>query len=216
MSDVNFKKCIEEADLVLLTIEQDSFPLNLKKAIETGIKNYNISIVRYSDLTNEDLTNSNMLANVEEMNGKYYIEYNDKILNEGRRRFSICHELGHILLEHNLSLKNDPVQEQEANIFAAELLMPEAIIQEIVYRGYNITNESSLQNIFKASKQAYDIRLQEYANYPDWRKKTIENSSILLQFKGFLDEAFPYKNNYEYCDIDEEENEERARDAWRR
>lgn len=216
MSNVDIKKCIQEADIVLLTIGQNSFPINIKKAIEKGIKNYNITIVKYSDLTSYDLSQSNLLGNSYEENGKYYIEYNDKLSSEGRRRFTICHELGHILLEHDLTLKNDKVQEREADIFAAELLMPEAIIQEVVKRGYSIRNQNRLENVFKASTQAYDIRLKEFGRYPDWYIKAMDTSSVMLQFNGFLNEAFPDKRKYDYYDVDVQEAEERAKDAWRR
>ncbi len=215
MSDINFKKCIQEADLILLSIGQNSFPINIKKAIEKGIKNLNITIVKYSDIEKEDLSKSNLTGNCYEENGKYYILYNDKLSSEGRRRFSICHELGHILMGHDLSLKNNSIQEKEADEFAAELLMPEAIIQEVVRRGYQISDQIRLENIFKASKQSYDIRLKEYGKYPDWYKKSMDTSSILLQFKGFLDETFPYRNKYNYYDVDEQEDEEKIRDSWR-
>jgi len=47
-----------------------------------------------------------------------------------RRRFTIAHEIGHLLLGHTCTdpdLDNDP--EAEANQFAAELLMPLAILK---------------------------------------------------------------------------------------
>lgn len=46
-----------------------------------------------------------------------------------RHRFTAAHELGHLLLHRN-SVPGDPMQEQEANRFAAELLTPAAIIAE--------------------------------------------------------------------------------------
>jgi Zn-dependent peptidase ImmA (M78 family) len=47
-----------------------------------------------------------------------------------RRRFTIAHEIGHLLLGHTCTdpdIENDP--EAEANQFAAELLMPLAILR---------------------------------------------------------------------------------------
>jgi Zn-dependent peptidase ImmA (M78 family)/transcriptional regulator with XRE-family HTH domain len=46
-------------------------------------------------------------------------------------RFTAAHELGHLLL-HRDSVPGDPMQEQEANQFAAELLTPAASVKELL------------------------------------------------------------------------------------
>lgn len=74
-------------------------------------------------------------------NGQAYIMVNDNITNDGRRHFTIAHELGHYFLCHEL--KNGKcydenifedgtaadVIESEANYFASCLLMPESKIK---------------------------------------------------------------------------------------
>jgi Zn-dependent peptidase ImmA (M78 family) len=45
-----------------------------------------------------------------------------------RHRFTAAHELGHLLL-HGDAVPGDPIQEKEADVFAAEFLTPEAIIR---------------------------------------------------------------------------------------
>jgi hypothetical protein len=61
-------------------------------------------------------------------------------LNPGRRRFTIAHEIGHYILhpreglDHEDNAKNftiwtDGAEEAEANLFAAELLMPEFLFR---------------------------------------------------------------------------------------
>ncbi len=45
-----------------------------------------------------------------------------------RRRFTIGHELGHLLMNHTCNA--DEYQEKEANEFAAELLMPLALLKK--------------------------------------------------------------------------------------
>lgn len=72
-------------------------------------------------------------------NGQVYIMINSTIDNEGRKHFTIAHELGHYFLLHQLKQNafycskseiveegvwKDPI-EQEANYFASCLLMPE-------------------------------------------------------------------------------------------
>lgn len=70
------------------------------------------------------------------------IRVNKQIAPEGRKRFAIAHELGHYELKHNpgsptecserdflLWYKSQNEKEVEANLFAAELLMPEALFR---------------------------------------------------------------------------------------
>ena len=70
------------------------------------------------------------------------IRVNATIPHLGRRRFAIAHELGHLELKHNpgaptecgekqfmLWYKSQNAKEVEANLFAAELLMPEAMFR---------------------------------------------------------------------------------------
>ena len=67
-------------------------------------------------------------------------------LNPGRRRFTIAHEIGHYILHPregldredtaaNFMLWNDPGEETEANVFAAELLMPELLFKPRAAKG---------------------------------------------------------------------------------
>jgi len=71
------------------------------------------------------------------------IRVNATIPHLGRRRFAIAHELGHMELKHNpgaptecgekqfvLWYKSQNDKEVEANLFAAELLMPEAMFRK--------------------------------------------------------------------------------------
>lgn len=72
-------------------------------------------------------------------NGQSYIMLNRSIDNDGRRHFTIAHELGHYFLSHQLTQNsfyclNDEITEegvwknpieQEANYFASCFLMPE-------------------------------------------------------------------------------------------
>lgn len=77
-------------------------------------------------------------------NGQSYIMTNAAISNEGRRNFTIAHELGHYALEHHLHsgslfCSSDGIMEEgsatqvierEANYFATCLLMPEEKIRK--------------------------------------------------------------------------------------
>ena len=59
----------------------------------------------------------------------------------GRRRFTIAHELGHVYLGHK---QRGVQQENEADWFAAQLLMPECIMMELWSRnGWLMQHEVS-------------------------------------------------------------------------
>lgn len=87
-------------------------------------------------------------------------------LSSGRFRFSIAHELGHYFLHHktltHIDEKRSPQQERQADIFAAELLMPERLL--------SVDSENcslpELAKRYRVSRQALDIRLKA----PEFRK----------------------------------------------
>ncbi len=83
-----------------------------------------------------------------------------------RRRFTIAHEIGHFVL-HAERLRPErgghgnaawKAQEREADQFAAELLMPEALVREaVVEQGRDVTR---LAGRFDVSRQAMQTRLR--------------------------------------------------------
>ncbi len=95
-------------------------------------------------------------------NGQNYIMINAAISNDGRRNFTIAHELGHYTLEHhlhsgNLFCSNDGIMEEgsaalvierEANYFATCLLMPEEKIRKafksMLYNSRRLRNKDFL------------------------------------------------------------------------
>lgn len=79
-----------------------------------------------------------------------------------RRRFTVAHELGHYVLGHRkvaFSLDSPESwvvrEEQAANAFAAELLMPKTALQAIHYKH----DTKQLAQIFGVSPLAMQIRL---------------------------------------------------------
>lgn len=101
-----------------------------------------------------------------------------------RRRFTIAHEVGHFVLEHQRegmfidnaskhfsivfrdanSSTGEFLQEREANAFAAALLMPKALLVDIVNKaGFDLSDEenliSNLAITFQVSTQAMAYRL---------------------------------------------------------
>jgi Zn-dependent peptidase ImmA (M78 family) len=96
-----------------------------------------------------------------------------------RRRFSLAHELGHFLLHgkaprvfldeatiffrDELAAEGSDLEEIEANTFAAELLMPEKVLRQMIQRNpLDAFDERAVQRLaarFEVSVQALTIRL---------------------------------------------------------
>lgn len=74
------------------------------------------------------------------------------------QRFSVGHELGHRKMGHH-GCGTDAQQEREANLFAAELLIPLALLKKAMAKHRCSLGE--LARLFQVSKEAMQIKLQE-------------------------------------------------------
>jgi hypothetical protein len=100
--------------------------------------------------------------------------YADICRNDERARFTIFHELGHLLLAHSRSFHRDvnarfeiwENSEWQADQFAAEILMPLEIILRL-----NLTCAAQLQNEFGVSFHAASYRLMKLRS-----KREIKNA----------------------------------------
>lgn len=89
-----------------------------------------------------------------------------------RQRFTIAHELGHILADDRQDLHLDPViddaaigadpTEARANAFAAAFLMPEAQLRARVRRGFGKVDFAALAIELGVSPRALGIRLEQF------------------------------------------------------
>lgn len=84
---------------------------------------------------------------------------------EVRKRFTIAHELGHLLL-HRLGVRfrdlvvgSNTKEERQANVFAANLLMPEWMFRP-AFRWFD-GDMSAIAEFFQVSKPAAEIRFME-------------------------------------------------------
>lgn len=89
---------------------------------------------------------------------RYIILYDDKIKNLARINFTVCHELGHIYLDH---LDDGIKSQREANYFAASLLMPEAVVRFLDCRNGERLTPEQMTNYFCASLSACKKRRAE-------------------------------------------------------
>ena len=104
---------------------------------------------------------------------------NATIPEHGRKRFALAHELGHFELHRHhtpdwnckendfLRFRGTQVQEIEANVFAAELLMPERIFHDAccgMSPGFD--NIGNLSAAFNTSISSTAFRYAEVGNHP--------------------------------------------------
>lgn len=114
-------------------------------------------------------------------NSQIFICHKD-LENEGRLRFTIAHEFGHIVLLHLTTLTNDEY-EKEANMFAARILMPLCVLKEI-----GALTPEEIANICKTSLTAATYRAKRLhrkiqQNY--FYKSKLEET-IKKQFEDFI------------------------------
>lgn len=100
-----------------------------------------------------------------------------------RRRFTVAHEIGHWVLNHGPSMRDtahnyrmDTVyyQERDANSFAAELLMPQQVVEWMVYQN-QMTDVRKMADLLEVSGAAMHYRLlnlgllrDPHTNYQNW------------------------------------------------
>lgn len=80
-----------------------------------------------------------------------------------KRNFTLCHELGHFILEHDGSYFTESVDnqesilEREANVFSAIVLMPDIVLLSKIYYSYD--SFQKVKEDLEVSKQALYFRL---------------------------------------------------------
>jgi hypothetical protein len=141
---------------------------------------------RETRMTLEELTANGRLPDgftlkpVQDDNTPCVILYNEQQQNLRRRNFTLAHEVGHIYLDHR---DDSGKNEAEANRFASELLMPEALLREMVSRlGRPLTAVDVIET-FALSRQAANLRLRElgFLGIP-----TAQDQEILHRFSPLL------------------------------
>lgn len=77
-----------------------------------------------------------------------------------RRRFTIAHEIGHLLMGHNCNknLDDNSINETEANQFAGELLVPTAFIKKDFKK---ISNAQELAKLYRVSDQTITYKIMD-------------------------------------------------------
>lgn len=117
-----------------------------------------------------------------EYNGQYFIFYNDSI-KIGSQRFTIAHEIGHIVLEHFLS-SDATTREKEANLFASRLLMPLNVLNEC-----KVQSKKEIEMLCGVSFTAASYRFEKLEKLRTNRKRqnNLEELQTIEQFREFIE-----------------------------
>lgn len=148
--------------------------------------------------------------------GSRYIIFYDDSKPKTHARFSILHELGHKVIGHDLSNKDNATYskyEIETNYFAAQLLMPEQLLRELQKRQVDITPRF-LQTTFGVSMEAANKRIETLAKTnAEWKSRAEKefDDIILNRHTDFLNKIRPAYQTY---DFEDDYARQCERDRW--
>jgi len=94
----------------------------------------------------------------------------NKDMPNDRKRFTLAHELGHLVLHIPFVLDLDRDEEAEANIFSAEFNMPELDVRNDLYH-LNMSKLGQLKDYWKMSKAAIIYRAKNIGVLNDQKYK---------------------------------------------
>lgn len=128
---------------------------------------------------------------------KATILYNEDIISKERKRFTIAHEIGHIVLGHKEHNENN---EKEADTFASQLLLPHCILEQLVKSGKAVT-EIYLKDKFGLSKEAAHISKLQVGKKINSNAVNDLEDIILTMYNDFII-AETYNTKYRYYEED--------------
>lgn len=159
----HYKKARDMAWKTLIECKINRLPVDLWQIAA----HYNLKIHVYSksaicQLLKEDILNGDGF--IIYIGNEKHIFINDKINNKNRRRFTLAHELGHAILEHDIGVihyrhsehdNKTKLEEWQANIFARNILMPATVLAAL-----NIHTPDEIMNMCAVSRHAAEVRAE--------------------------------------------------------
>ncbi len=158
-------------------------------------RHYQIKTIPYSKFTLWELVDTQAKKGDGfslKMGEQYYIVFNHAISHSGRIRFTIAHEIGHILLGHvekvtfyrNSEIDSDTnEQEFQANVFARDLLMPATVLSAL---GLESAEEiSALCGVSMQSAKIRALRLTELNLRNRFHLHPLERA-VAAQFANYI------------------------------
>lgn len=159
----HYKKARDMSWKALLDSGINSLPVDLWKIAE----HFNLRMHSYSKSIIAQLFREEVLHGdgfIVSIGDQKEIFINDKIYHRPRRRFTMAHELGHGILNHDISKvhyrnnENDSqtdMQELEANVFARDILMPATVLSAL-----DIHTPEEIMKLCDVSRRSAEIRAE--------------------------------------------------------
>ena len=180
-----YKKARNASWQALIDNKVESLPVDIVQII----RNNGIRLLKNSQ-TNELRSGE---AGISIFDGTQWFIVYDDLLPIGRKRFTVAHELGHIVLGHPLIAGfharttggSLPQTESEANIFASCFLAPACVLW-----GLNIHTSADISRICEISKEAAEIRakrMDELYKRNMFLTSPLERR-VYNQFKDFIEQ----------------------------
>lgn len=155
---MNYTLILEKIQSLFIKCEVNSFPVDCIQILES----YGYSIHSYKEIA--DL-NQSLYRICSKLTKDAFVNHKSKkiVFNnempEGRIRFSLAHELGHIALGHTRSTSTT---ESEANFFASNFLAP-----RIAIHFAKCKNQNDVSKIFNITHEAADYA---FISYRKWHR----------------------------------------------
>ena len=186
----SYKKARNLSWEILLKADITSLPVDLNKVL----KAIDVKAILYSDAffdaDSPKLRGSDGF--VTKIGGKKAIYLNEQKGTTQRRRFTLAHELGHIVLDHPINpiiYRNSEIddgqkpEEVQANIFARDLLMPAGVLAAL-----HVTTVDEIIRICNVSRISAQIRLERLTELYKLNKFGAHplERQVISQFKDFI------------------------------
>lgn len=154
----NYKIARDKAWETLIECGICELPINLAEVIN----HYGIYLIKYSDsdyVSRHSSPSEDGFSRL--VDEKPVIYYNEK-KPEFRIRFTVAHEIAHVRFDHlkqgetlhrNTEQDTSDPKEQQANVFARDLLMPATVLHSL-----NVKSADDISKICNVSKKSAEIR----------------------------------------------------------
>lgn len=209
--NIRYKFIKDKVNEIFINLNINSYPIDILNVISNFNNcraiSYSKHMAKYNLSENEVIHHFGSDEGCTIYNPKkqrYLIFYNDLVAYYKapvRRRWTLAHELGHILLNHltisnntkifrnNLSDEEYEWMEIEANRFASLLLANPIILYKL-----KIKSTNDIMKICKLSEEASNYRFSDYLK---WTKNKLANKYDLMIIDQFYN--FIYKKQCLYC-----------------
>ena len=186
----SYKKARNLSWEILLKADITSLPVDLSKVLKAVDVKAILYCDAFFDADSPKLRGSDGF--VTKIGDKKAIYLNESKGTIQRRRFTLAHELGHIVLDHPINpiiYRNSEVDENQspteiqANVFARDLLMPAGVLAKL-----HVTTVDEIMQICNVSRISAQIRLErltELYKRNRFGAHPLERR-VIYQFKDFI------------------------------